>query len=61
MSFFFLPVRFSPLTFSFSADILKKGTSDEIGESWRQKILAQPKVLKVEEYCMYFPLSELHG
>ncbi|HBK26222.1 MAG TPA: hypothetical protein DDY90_05775 [Clostridiales bacterium] len=38
-----------------------KGSSDEIGESWRPKILAQPKVLEAEEYCMYFPLSELHG
>ena len=32
-----------------------------MGKSWRQKILAQPKVLKMEEYCMYFPFSELHG
>ena len=23
--------------------------------------MTQPKVLKAEEYCMYFPLSELHG
>ena len=23
--------------------------------------MAQTKVLIVEEYCMYFPLSELHG
>ena len=23
--------------------------------------MAQPKVLEAEEYCMYFPLSELHG
>ncbi len=23
--------------------------------------MAQPKVLKTEEYCMYFPVSELHG
>ncbi len=23
--------------------------------------MAQPKVLKAEEYFMYFPLSELHG
>ena len=38
-----------------------KGSSGEIGESWQQKILAQPKVLKAEEYCMYFPLSELCG
>ncbi len=40
---------------------LDKGSSDSIGKSWWQKILTQPKVLKVEEYCMYFPLSELHG
>ena len=38
-----------------------QGSADEIGKSWRQKILAQPKVLKMEEYCMYFPFSELHG
>jgi len=38
-----------------------KGSSGEIGESWQQKILAQPKVLKAEEYCMYFPLSEPRG
>ena len=25
------------------------------------KILAQPNVLKMAEYCMYFPFSELHG
>ena len=30
-----------------------KGISGEIGESWQQKILAQPKVLEAEEYCMY--------
>ena len=23
--------------------------------------MAQPKVLKPEEYCMYFPILELHG
>ena len=40
---------------------LFQGSSDEIGKSWRQKILSQPKVLKAEEYCMYFPLSELRG
>ena len=39
----------------------EKGSSEKIGESWRRKILAQPKVLKAEEYCMYFPLSELRG
>ena len=39
----------------------EKGSSEKIGESWRRKILAQPKVLKAEEYFMYFPLSELHG
>ena len=39
----------------------KNGSSDEIGESWRQKILAQPKVLEAAEYFVYFPLSELHG
>ena len=32
-----------------------------MGKSWRQKILAQPKVLKMEEYCMYYPFSELRG
>ena len=39
----------------------EKGSSEKIGESWRRKILAQPKVLKAEEYFVYFPLSELHG
>ena len=46
-----------------SADtfLIVLGSSDKIGKSWRQKILAQPKVLKMEEYCMYFPFLELHG
>ena len=39
----------------------EKGSSEKIGESWRRKILAQPKVLKAEEYFVYFPFSELHG
>ena len=39
----------------------EKGSSEKIGESWRRKIFAQPKVLKAEEYFVYFPLSELHG
>lgn len=38
-----------------------KGSSGEIGESWQQKILAQPKVLKAAKYFVYFPLSELRG
>ena len=38
-----------------------KGTSDSIGKSRRQKILAQAKVPKTREYCMYFPFLELHG
>ena len=37
------------------------GNSDSIGKSWQRKILAQTKVLKMEEYCMYFLFSELHG
>ena len=37
------------------------GSSNSIGKSWRQKILAQTNVLKPEEYCVYFPVSELHG
>ena len=38
-----------------------QGTSDSIGKSRWRGILSQTKVLKVEEYCMYFPLLELHG
>ena len=42
-----------------SADtfLIVLGNSDKIGKSWRQKILSQPKVMKMEEYCMYFPFS----
>ena len=39
----------------------EKGSSEKIGESWRRKILAQPKVLKAEEYFVYFPLWEPHS
>ena len=38
-----------------------QGTSDQIVKNWQQKLLAQKKVLKPEKYCMYFPVSELHG
>ena len=37
------------------------GSSDSIGKSRRQKILAQAKVSKTGEYCMYFLFLELHG
>ena len=30
-------------------------------EDMRQKILFQPKVLKMREYFVYFPFLELHG
>ena len=38
-----------------------KGSSGEIGESWQQKILAQPKVLKAAKYFVYFPLLKPHS
>lgn len=32
-----------------------------IGKSCQREILAQTKVLKEEEYFVYFPLLKLHG
>ena len=40
---------------------MNKGSSEQIGKCWKREILAQPKVPETEEYCMYFPFSELNG
>ena len=36
------------------------GNSDEIGKSCEREIFHETKVPKVEEYCMYLSLLELH-